>query len=283
MKKTLPLLLILLLCAFGTVQAQVVAPAPSPASKLMQVVGLTDVTVEYSRPSMKGRDIFGALVPWNEVWRLGANSATKVTFSTDVNLGGVDLAAGSYALLATPGQPTWTIHVYEHTGNGNWTSYPEGEAKAQTFTVDAATISENIESFMIGFDMLRNDGAMMHFIWADQYVGVELKVPTDKAVLDSIKKTMSGPSSGDYYDAAVYYRESGKDLNKALAWMDKSISLDAESDKYWVYRQKSLIHADLGDVAGAVAAAKKSLELATAAGNTDYIKLNTTSLSGWGE
>ncbi|NER14039.1 DUF2911 domain-containing protein [Leptobacterium flavescens] len=264
-----------------TVNAQVTTPQPSPTAKIEQKVGLTDVSVTYSRPSMKGRTIFGNLVPYGELWRTGANANTVISFSDDVKVGGQELKAGSYAIFTKPSATSWEVIFYADTNNwGTPGEWDESKVAAKV-SANVVKVPFKVESFTIDFNNLGNSGANLEFIWEQAYVAVPFEVPTEKAVLASIERTMSGPSVNDYYSAAVYYLEEGKDLNKAKEWINKAIS-NREQPAFWMYRQKSLILAKMGDKKGAIAAAKESLKLAKAAPNADYVKLNEDSLKEWG-
>jgi len=274
---------LLLTCALLVspwMQAQIMTPALSPGAKVEQRIGLTDVVVEYSRPSKKGRVIFGDLVPYDQVWRTGANSATKITFSEDVTFGGVNVPKGSYAMLSKPGKKTWTFMLYPHNST-NFTSYVESDVTPISITADATMMPTgvNVESLMMGFDDLTTDSGNFYLLWDNVYVPVSIKTNTEQAVEASIAKVMAGPTAGDYYSAAQYYLNTGKDLNKALEWVNKSIAMGNE--KFWVLRVKSLIQAGLGDKKGAIASATRSLELAKEANNADYIKMNTESIAEW--
>ncbi len=274
-------LLILLAGLFAPLtQAQITTPAPSPSAKVEQRIGLTDVVVEYSRPAKKGRTIYGDLVPYNEVWRTGANAATKITFSDDVTFGGAAVPKGSYALMSKPGEKAWEFMLYPHN-NTNWSSYLESDVKPITLSTQVYTMPKGVEveSLMMGFDNLTYSSGDFYVLWDNVYVPVSVKVNTDQTVEASITKVMAGPTSGDYYSAANYYLNAGKDLNKALEWVNKSISMG--NDKFWVLRAKSLIQAGLGDKKGAIETANKSLELAREAKNNDYIKMNTDSIAEW--
>lgn len=263
------------------IQAQIQTPQPSPFQKIEQKVGLTDVTLEYSRPSMKGRTIFGGLVPYDKMWRTGANANTKITFSNDVEIGGKAVKAGSYAVYTKPGASSWEVYFYNDTNNwGTPEKWDDNKVVAQT-TVQAYPMPMDIETFTMSFDELKNDSAMLGILWEKTYVGVPIKFNTDKTVSDNIQKVMNGPNSNDYYAAAVYYLESGKDINQAKTWIDKAIDMNKEP-AFWQLRQKSLIYAKAGDKKGAIEAAKKSMELAKAKGNDDYVALNQKSLKEWG-
>ena len=186
----------LMLAVMGTtlLHAQIQTPAPSPAAKIEQKVGLVDVSVEYSRPSKKGRVIFGDVVPYNEVWRTGANAATKVTFGDDVVFGGAEVKKGSYALMTKPGEKTWSVMLYPHNST-SFGSYLESDVQPITFTVESAKMPAgvDVETFMIGFDNLSNHGGTLFLLWEKTWVGIDIKVGTDKAVEASIAKVMGGP------------------------------------------------------------------------------------------
>lgn len=279
MKKTL---LLTLFAAFLStfLQAQLTTPALSPSAKVEQRIGLTDVTIEYSRPSKKGRAIFGGLVPFNEPWRTGANAATKITFSDDVNVGGADVKKGSYALLSKPGEKTWTFMLYPFTIN-NFSSYLESDVQPIMVKADAVKMPTPVavESLMFGFDNLTSSSGEMFLMWDNVIVPVTIKTNTDQTVEANIAKIMAGPSAGDYYSAASYYLNANRNLDQALVWVDKSIAMNNE--KFWVLRTKSLIQAGLGDRKGAIMTAQRSLELAKADNNADYIKMNQDSIAEW--
>ena len=263
--------------------ARIAAPAPSPSSTLEQKVGLTDVTIAYSRPGMKGRTVFGNLVPYNKVWRTGANANTKVTFSTDVMVGDKNVSAGTYALYTKPGKSKWEVMLYSATDNwGNPKEWDDTKVVASA-TVDVIKMPMDVETFTITIDDITNNSALLGLLWEDVYVGMPFTVPTDKAVMASIDKVLSGkPNARAYYDAAVYYNSENKDINKTVTMIDKAIEMSKENPQFWMLRQQSLIHAKAGKTATAIAAAKQSLALAEKAGNADYIKMNKDSLKEWG-
>lgn len=261
--------------------AQINTPAPSPAASLTQTVGLTDFSVEYSRPGMRGRTIFGNLVPYGKVWRTGANQRTKITSSTAFTVGGEELKAGTYAIFTKPEADAWTVYFYtEHQGGGAPREWDDSKVAAMV-KVKVEQMPMTIESFTITMDDLSNDGAKLGLLWENAYVGVPLGVPANKTVLASIEKTMSGPSAGDYYNAAVYLASTDQKLDEAAKYMDKAMSLTKEP-AFWQLRQQSLLLAKTGDKKGAIKAAKASLTGAMTAGNADYIKLNKDSLKEWG-
>ncbi|OGS72734.1 MAG: dihydrolipoamide dehydrogenase [Flavobacteria bacterium RIFCSPLOWO2_12_FULL_35_11] len=263
----------------STINAQIKTPQPSPAAKMEQVVGLTDVTVEYSRPGMKGRTIFGDLVPYGEVWRTGANANTKITFGDDVTIGGKELKKGTYAIYTIPNATSWDVIFYSDATNwGNPAKWDESKVALKT-AVEVHLLPNKIESFTMTFDDVNNDSAVLGILWENTYVGVKFEVPTDKTTMKSIETALAGPTKNDYFQAATYYHTSGKDLKQALEWMKKATAGDDPA--FWYLRRMSLIQADLGDKAGAIATAKKSLAGAEKAGNADYIKMNKESIEEW--
>ncbi|RDK87233.1 DUF2911 domain-containing protein [Marinirhabdus gelatinilytica] len=276
--------IILFVCAIATtfaVQAQLETPAPSPSQKIEQKVGLTDVTVEYSRPSMKGRTIFGGLVPYDKIWRTGANANTKITFSDDVMVGGKEVKAGTYAIYTRPGVQSWDVMLYSDSNNWGTPQKWDDSKVAATAKAQVFPLPIDIETFTMSFDDITNNSANLGMMWEKSYVALPIEFMTDKQVSASIDRVMNGPSANDYYQAAVYYLNAGKDINKAKTWIDKAIEM-REQPAFWFHRQQSLIYAKAGDKKGAISAAKKSLEMAKEAGNDDYVALNTKSLKEWG-
>ena len=277
--KKLTLFLFVALLSFA-VDAQLQTPQPSPASELKQTVGLTEVVVKYSRPSMRGRKIFGGLEAYGELWRTGANKNTTISFSDDVTIGGKEVKAGSYAIFTKPGEAVWKVIFYSDTENWGTPRKWDASKVAATVKVPVLEMPVDVETFTITIDDLHNNGATLGMLWERTYVGVKFEVPTAKKASKSIETVMAGPSAGDYYSAASYYFEEGKDLSKAKEWIDKAVEMNPEA--YWVMRRQSLIYAKMGDKNGAIQAAKKSMAAAEKAGNSDYVKMNKDSLKEWG-
>lgn len=277
--KKIALLVSMIAVSFG-MQAQIVTPQPSPSSTLIQKVGLTDVTVDYSRPSMRGRTIYGDLVPYGKLWRTGANANTKITFSENVMVGNQELKAGSYAILTVPNATSWDVIFYSEADGGTPATLDESKVAAKV-NAPVYQMPMPIETFTISIDDLSDNSATLGILWEKTYVGIKFDVPTDKTVMSGIENTMNGPSANDYFAAAVYYMNAGKDIKKAKEWMEKAIGM-TEEPAFWQLRQQSLIYAKAGDKKQAIATAKKSLAASEAAGNADYIKMNKDSLKEWG-
>jgi hypothetical protein len=278
MKKIILVLAIML--ASYTIQAQVKTPQPSPKASIEQVVGLTDVAVDYSRPSMKGRTIFGDLVPFGKLWRTGANANTTISFSEDVVIDGKTLKKGKYALYTTPKADNWEIVFYSDTDN--WGTPEEWNDSKVALSANARpeTLNRNVESFTIGINNLDNNFGNLELSWEKTLVALKFEVPTQKTAMASIEKALSGPTANDYFSSAQFYYNSNGDLAKALEYVNKALDLNKDKP-FWMNRQKSLIQAKLGDKKGAIESAKLSLAAATAAKNNDYVKMNNESIAEW--
>ncbi|MBS7786682.1 DUF2911 domain-containing protein [Flavobacterium sp. CYK-55] len=275
--------LLLSLAVLSTIQltqAQVKTPQPSPKSSLEQTVGLTQVSIEYSRPSMKGRTIFGDLVPFGKLWRTGANQNSMVSFSDDVMIDGKTLKKGKYALFTIPKAEAWDVIFYSDTDNwGTPENWDEAKVALKT-SAKALMLSKPVETFTVSVGSLDNNFASLDLSWERTMVSVRFDVPTQKTAMTSIDKTLAGPSASDYFSSAQYFYQSNGDMNKALEYINKALELNKEKP-FWYSRQKSLIQAKLGDKKGAIETAKISLAAATAAKNDDYVKMNNDSIAEW--
>lgn len=271
-------LLVLFALASLPAIAQIRTPAPSPSAEIEQMVGLTEVSVEYSRPGMRGRTIFAAdgLVPFGEVWRTGANAATMIEFSTDVTVAGKMLDAGSYAILTKPMADQWEVMFFPYESS-SWTSYTDMEPAA-TVTAEVMEYPMTVESFTIAFGDLKMDGASLMMMWENTAVSLPISVEVDEMVMADIDRVMAGPSTNDYYNAASYLLQTEKELDKALEYIQKA---NASAERYWMVRTEALILEKLGRKTEAITAAKKSLELAKEAGNNDFVRMNEKSIKEW--
>ena len=264
------------------VELKITTPQPSPLGMVSQRVGLTDVAIEYSRPGVKGRTIFGDLVAFGKTWRTGANSNTKITFSSDVTIDGQTLKAGSYGLYSVPNKDSWEVMFYtESDKNGVPGDWDDSKVAAKT-TVNVQAFPINVETFTISINDVTSTTAVLGILWEKTYVAVTFEVPTDEMVSATIDAVMAAtPKAGDYYNAAIYYNQQDKDIKKANEWMEKAMSM-TEKPAFWQLRQQSLIYAKMGNSEKAIEVAEKSLELSKEAGNEAYIKMNTESLNEWG-
>lgn len=263
--------------------SQINTPRVSPASEVEQMVGLTEIEIEYSRPSMRGREVFGNLVPFGKVWRTGADNSTKISFDTDVIISGKTIQSGTYSIFSIPNKESWEIILYSDVELwGVPRDWSENKIVfSSMFDVKKLKKSNTVETFTISFNDLTNNDVNMSISWENTSVDIKIEVPTRSMVESDINKVLSdNPKSSDYYAAAVFYRQENINLDKALEWMNKAIEMN-ESPRFWQYRQQSLIMAANDKYADAVDAAKKSLNLAIEADNQDYIKMNRESIAEW--
>lgn len=263
--------------------SQINTPRVSPASEVQQMVGLTEIEIEYSRPSMRGREVFGNLVPFGKVWRTGADNSTKISFDTDVIISGKTIQSGTYSIFSIPNKESWEIILYSDVELwGVPRDWSENKIVfSSMFDVKKLKKSNTVETFTISFNDLTNNDVNMSISWENTSVDIKIEVPTRSMVESDINKVLSdNPKSSDYYAAAVFYRQENINLDKALEWMNKAIEMN-ESPRFWQYRQQSLIMAANDKYADAVDAAKKSLNLAIEADNQDYIKMNRESIAEW--
>jgi len=252
-------------------------PAPSPACTLKQRVGLTDVQIDYSRPNIKGREIFGSLVPYGQVWRTGANQATKIVFSTPVKLNGTEIPAGTYALMTIPGKDEWTIII--NKGSEQWGAYKYDEkADVARFKAKPITLEKPVDSFTIGVNKIGDDSSVIDIVWDKTDVPIKLQVDYMDKLVSQIEAVMaSDEKKKPYFQAAMFYYNHGLDLQKANKWVDAAI---AEREAHFIVYLKAEILAKLGDKQGAIAAAKHSSELAVKANDPSFVKLNKDLISG---
>ena len=278
MKKIIIALAIIL--ANFSIEAQVKTPQSSPKATIQQSVGLTDVEIEYSRPSARGRAVFGNLIPLGKVWRTGANENTTISFSDDVVIDGKTLKKGKYSLYTVPKIESWEIIFYKTTDNwGNPEEWKE-ENVALRATVKPETLNKSVDTFTIGISGLDNNFAFLEISWENSYVALKFEVPTQKKATANIERALSGPASADYFAAAQFLFQSNGDNVKALEYINKSLEL-AKDRPFWYNRLKSLIQAKLGDKKGAIESAKASLAAAELAKNQDYVKMNKDSIAEW--
>lgn len=261
--------------------SQVQTPAASPSAKVQQTVGLTEVTVEYNRPSAKGRNIFGNLVPFGKVWRTGANANTIISFGDDVIIQGQTLSKGEYALYVNPKPDSWEIYFYTDTYNWGLPEKWNEEKIAVKANVKPLSLSNYAETFTIGINGLDNDFGHIDISWEKTLVSLKFQVPTAKIANASIEKTLAGPDSEAFYNAANYYYQSNGEISKALTWINTAVEMRGKEVPFWYLRLKSLIQVKAGDTKGAIETAQRSLEAAEKAGNADYVKLNRDSITEW--
>lgn len=245
-------------------------PAPSPAETIKQEFGLSNIDLSYSRPAMNGRTIFGNLVPYGKVWRTGANAATVISFGDDVTIGGTKVKAGKYGLLTIPNASEWTIIITKQLDVTSPAAYKQDQDVARV-NVSIQPLPFPIENFTIMFGNIKGSTCDMMMMWEQTVVIVPITTDVDTKVMAQIDAAMN-KDNRPYFNAAMYYMSAGKDLNKALEWLNKAA--EQNPNAFWVVHQKANCLAKLGKKADAVAAAQKSMAMAKEAKNDDYVKLN---------
>lgn len=266
-------LLFLVICAglFTTANAQQLkTPQPSTTQTIKQDFGLGTIEFSYSRPNMKGRKIFGDLVPFNDVWRTGANSATTLTFTDDVTIGGTKIAPGKYGLLSIPSATEWILIITKQTDVTSPAAYKQ-ENDVVRVKVKPVMLPKNVETFTATLANITNTSCDLQLSWEKTLVSLKITTEVDSKVMAQIAEAMK-TEKPPYYSAAVYYADNGKDLNQALAWFEKAA--EQTPNAYWVHYQRAKALAKAGKKAEAMESSKKSMQLAKEQKNNDYVKLN---------
>lgn len=276
--------LVLLFAGFSySINAQIDVPPLSPLCKVSQQVGFGTIDIEYSRPSMRQRVIFGDLVPYDKEWRTGANKPTTITFSESVTVNGCHLEAGKYILSSIPCESLWTIILSKSDESGTSGSGFE-DLEAFRFQIKPKIIPNRIETFTIDIGEITTNTACIQLLWENTMVKFKIGTNADEEIMAKIDEELKNPMlkiGNTYWDAANYYFVTQRDMTQALEWVNKGIEINGE--KYWAMRLKALILAELGDYKGAIRAAKVSIYKAKDEKNMDYIDLNEKSIEKWKE
>jgi hypothetical protein len=253
-----------------TAQAQLKTPAPSPLQSIKQNFALSEIGIEYSRPSAKGRVIFGDVVPFGKIWRTGANSATKITFGEDVKVEGQNVAAGTYALYSIPNKDNWELMLYKDLALGGNTGEYKKENELMRFSVKPSSLTEKVETFEINVANISSSSSNIELRWENTRVSFNVVADIDTKIMKNIEKNVINDSR-PYYQAASYYYENNKDLKLALEWADKAASQNPKA--YWVLLLKAKIQAKSNDKKGAAATAAQVVTLAKEDQDDAYVKM----------
>ena len=252
------------------VNAQLKTPAPSTLQTVKQDFGLSNIELSYSRPNIKNRAVFGDLVPYDKIWRTGANAATTLTFGDEVSIGGKKIPAGKYGLLTIPGKSSWTIVLSKQVNVNNPSLYKQEEDVVRV-SAKPIKLPVSVETFTISFHDVKPESLNIYIAWDKTAVILPVKTDVDSKVMASIDEAMKGEKP-PYFQAAAYYLENNKDINKANEWFAKAA--EANPKAYWIKYQQAKGFAKAGKKSEARAAALKSKELAVEGKNEDYVKLN---------
>ena len=264
------LFLALGMISLGAAAQKITVPAPSPLQTVTQKFGLGEVAIEYSRPAVKDRTIFGDVVPYGKIWRTGANATTKITFTDEVKLEGNTVKPGTYGLYTIPNKDSWEIMLYKDlTLNGNVAEY-KTENEVLRFKVKSIKIPMKMESLMINIGDISATEAKLTLLWENTVVAIKMTTDIDARVMQSIDESMKSDKP-EYFRAAGYYFDNGKDLKKALEWATKATEENPKA--FYMFNLKARIEYKLGDKTAGKASAEKSIALAKEAKNDDYIAL----------
>ncbi|MGB5191321.1 DUF2911 domain-containing protein [Robiginitalea sp.] len=263
--------------------AQIVHPKASPFQEVSQEVGLSEVRVRYSRPAVKGREIFGNLVPYGRIWRVGANESTKISLTHPMQIGDHQIPAGTYALYAFPEAAAWEIVFHKDTtlwGDGRDAYSPDDDLFRYPVVPESWPLIQ--ENFLITFDQITHNSLQMLLIWDQTCIRIPMEVDTASLMEASITEALSkDPSAQSYYEAARYLQEEGRDYEQALKYIDKA--LEYGGDTYYFCRVRSLILEGLGLYPEAIEAARRSEFLAAKEGKDEFVRMNQDNIEKWTE
>lgn len=255
---------------FTNTQAQVTMPAPSTTQIIVQDFGMGKIELTYSRPGIKGRQLFGQnteLVPLGKPWRTGANAATKIHFTDNVSIGGKTLDTGSYVIYTIPHQAQWEVVVSKGTAYPGSEGFKESDDIVR-FKAPVSAVKDKIETFTMQFGNVKNESCELHLMWGNADVAIPITTNTKDRIRTQLEAAMQGDKK-PYYQAATFYYDYDKNYAKALENINKAT---AENPKaYYMFLQKARIQKDMGDKAGAKASAMKTIELAKEGKNADYV------------
>jgi len=266
--------LLLVVCAgilmYDLSAQQLRTPSPSPGQTVKQDFGLSSIELSYSRPSVKGRKIFGDVRPFGVLWRTGANGATTLNFGDDVTIGGTLVKAGKYGLLTIPEKENWTVIITKQLDVTSPDAYKK-ENDVVRLTVKPVVLKEPVETFSIQFANVKPNSCDLQLAWENTLVSFPITTDIDSKVTAQINELMN-KDNRPYFNAAMYYMDNGKDLNQALGWFNKA--LEQNQGAFFIVYQKAVCLAKLGRKDEAKATALQGITAAKQAKNDDYVALN---------
>jgi len=270
LKPAIALLFAIAVIAGNATAQQLKLPAASSTQVLTQDLGISQITLNYSRPNVKGRKIFGALEPYGQVWRTGANGATTLTFSGDVIINGKVVPTGTYGLFTIPNKGEWTVILNKNSKQ--WGAYTYNEADdVLRFNVKSEKVPAKVETFTIDFPEVSATVAKLRLSWENTSIAFDIRVDQDAGIMASIDQAMQGDKK-PYLAAAQYYLNNNKDLDKALNWANEAVKANPELP--YSYYWKAQIQLKKGDKLGASATAELGKLAAEKANSDEYIRLN---------
>ena len=274
------LLFISLVANENLLTAQVETPPLSPKVTIKQNVGLSELEITYSRPSKRGRQVFGNVVAYDQMWRLGANKNSTFTTSDDLYFGNDTLEKGTYAVFAMPQKQNWNVVFYAEYSNWGTPDEWDDAKVVVSLNPEIESLKNSIETFIISIDKIKTDGAVLSISWDRVRVEMPFSIDTRSKVEESITKAMGGPSANDYYSSAKYYYTKEIDKEKALEWINAAVEIRGAS-AYWMTKMQAEILAWNGDYSKAIETAQISMKMAESKGNNDYVRMNEKSIAHW--
>lgn len=252
------------------VEAQVKIPPLSSAQTLTQSLGISNITLTYSRPNVKDRTIFGGLEPYDKVWRTGANTVPTITFESATTIAGTKVAPGTYGILTIPRKDKWTVIFSKNSEQWGAYTYKQEEDLFR-FDVESEKTAKPVETFTMAFSDVTPNSARLTISWENTSVGFDITVDQDAEIMASIQEAMKGDKK-PYFQAAQYYFKNNKDLKQAIEWVSAAEQENPKAPyvKYW----KAQMQLKAGDKKGAIETAQSGIELAKAGNNAEYVKLN---------
>ncbi len=267
---------LVLLFVLQNANAQIDIPAPSPGASFTQKFGLTEIKMEYSRPSVNGRVIFGNILPFDSLWRTGANGPTTFTTQDSLTINGKGLPKGTYIILSKPGRTSWEI-MFNKNPAVSYTNYLPNDDVLR-ISVPINKTSKKVETFTISVSDVKSNNCTLSFEWDNASVQLQLVHDVRSKVMKQIKQKNAGPTQSEYNAMAKYYFDNNESVSEALIYINKAVAMGETMANL---RLQSQILAKSGDKKQAIIVAKKSLEKATTANNQDYIKMNKESIAEW--
>lgn len=275
------LIIILFQVVFSAnIHSQVETPQLSPVCEFKQTVGLTEITFSYSRPSKRDRIVFGNVVPYDKMWRFGANKNSTITISEEIYFGQDTLPKGTYAMFVKPGKESWELNFYSDFSNWGTPEKWDDTKVVLKLKTPVIVLDTPVETMEISIENIGTASATLGISWDQVQVVYPFNLKTQKQVVENIEKVMAGPSASDYYRSAKYYLNEGLNPEQALDWINKAVALRGES-AYWMTRVQAELFAKNGNYSQAIQAAKLSITAATKAGNENYVKMNEDSIKQW--
>lgn len=250
--------------------AQVKMPAPSPTQTIKQDFGIGSIELTYSRPNTKGRKVYGDLVPYNKLWRTGANAATRLRLSEPIEMGGKKIDSGSYVLYTVPNEESWEIIINKGLNNWGTDGYKESEDVC-SFKVTPTKTKSKVETFTMQFSDIQPESCELQIVWERTVVSLPITVNIKEKIRAQIEAAMQTNKKPNW-QAAQFYNEYDNNPVKALEYANKATEENPKA--FWIWLYKARLQQAVGDIAGAKASATQSLNLAKDAKNDDYVKMN---------